>query len=98
MINMKKLKQIPNFRNLLKTKLEKSCSQLPPSSRNRRYSSFVLQNLKMSYFSGTVLLGELDDFIAPAQACSTGVFSDASSTSGGKMQLVMEDDLGDNYG
>lgn len=52
----------------------------------------------MSYFSGTVLLGELDDFIAPAQACSTGVFSDASSTSGGKMQLVMEDDLGDNYG
>ena len=52
----------------------------------------------MSYFSGTVLLGELDDFIAPAQACSTGVFGDATSTSGGKMQLVMEDDLGDDYG
>lgn len=52
----------------------------------------------MSLFSGTVLLGELDDFIAPSQACSTGVFSNANSASGGKMQLVMEDDFNESFG
>lgn len=53
--------------------------------------------LKMSYFSGKVLLGDLDDFIAPAQACSTGLFSDSGSSTHRGAQLVMEDDLGESF-
>lgn len=52
---------------------------------------------KMSYFSGKVLLGDLDDFIAPAQACSTGLFSNTPQGPG-KTQLVMEDDLDEEFG
>ena len=52
----------------------------------------------MSQFSGKVLLGDLDDFIAPSQTCVTGVFSTSPSTSGGKTQLVMEDDFGEEFG
>lgn len=51
----------------------------------------------MSYFSGKVLLGDLDDFIAPAQACSTGLFSNTPQGPG-KTQLVMEDDLNEEFG
>nr|AHC97348.1 cytosolic Fe-S cluster assembly factor [Blastocystis sp. ATCC 50177/Nand II] len=51
----------------------------------------------MSYFSGKVLLGDLDDFIAPAQACSTGLFSDSGSSTHRGAQLVMEDDLGESF-
>ena len=51
----------------------------------------------MSYFSGKVLLGDLDDFIAPAQACSTGLFSNAPQGAG-KAQLVMEDDFDEQFG
>ena len=51
----------------------------------------------MSYFSGKVLLGDLDDFIAPAQACSTGLFSDSGSSSTRGAQLVMEDDLDEAF-
>lgn len=51
----------------------------------------------MSYFSGKVLLGDLDDFIAPAQACSTGLFSNAPQ-GGGKTQLVMMMILMNNLG
>lgn len=55
------------------------------------------KTLKMSYFSGKVLLGDLDDFIAPAQACSTGLFSDSNSSSTRGAQLVMEDDLDESF-
>ena len=48
----------------------------------------------MSLFSGKVLLGDLDDFIAPAQACTTGLFSSNPT----KTQLVMEDDLDEGFG
>ena len=48
----------------------------------------------MSLFSGKVLLGDLDDFISPAQACTTGLFS-ANPT---RTQLVMEDDLDEGFG
>ena len=51
----------------------------------------------MSYFSGKVLLGDLDDFIAPAQACSTGLFSDSGTSTHRGAQLVMEDDLGESF-
>ena len=48
----------------------------------------------MSLFSGKVLLGDLDDFIAPAQACTTGLFSSNPT----RTQLVMEDDLDEGFG
>lgn len=51
----------------------------------------------MSYFSGKVLLGDLDDFIAPAQACTTGLFGDSNSSSTHGAQLVMEDDLDESF-
>lgn len=49
-------------------------------------------------FSGKVLLGDLDDFIAPAQACSTGLFSDNPTNGRGTKQLIMEDDFNNEFG
>lgn len=52
----------------------------------------------MSYFSGKVLLGDLDDFIAPAQVCSTGLFSDNPANGSNARQLIMEDDFDEKFG
>ena len=49
-------------------------------------------------FSGRVLLGDLDDFIAPTQVCTTGLFSDNPNNAKSSRQLVMEDDFNEEFG
>ena len=71
-------------------------SQLPLEANNRGY--FLNSKFKMSLFSGKVLLGDLDDFIAPAQACSTGLFSDNPNNTANTRTLIMEDDLNEEFG
>ena len=63
-------------------------------SRGKPLPNSFSKSSKMSLFSGKVLLGDLDDFIAPAQACTTGLFSSNPT----RTQLVMEDDLDEGFG
>ena len=57
----------------------------------------IVKSGQMS-FSGRVLLGDLDDFIAPAQVCTTGLFSDNPNNVKSSRQLVMEDDFNEEFG
>lgn len=67
--------------------IQPACSETPS----------IVKSGQMS-FSGRVLLGDLDDFIAPAQVCTTGLFSDNPNNAKSSRQLVMEDDFNEEFG